>query len=171
MDYTEVYEDLEQDIWYYESVDYVIDKGLMKGTGDSTFAPTETFSRAMMWTVLARLDGSEVEGAEGNWYDKSQQWAVDAGISDGGKPNSGVTREELIVMLWRYMGEPESTGNLDKYTDAASVSSWAEQAMTWAVEIGLVSGVSADTLDPTGSATRAQVAVLIQRFCDLTEQG
>ena len=96
---------------------------------------------------------------------------MDAGISDGGKPNSGVTREELIVMLWRYMGKPESTGNLDKYTDAASVSSWAEQAMTWAVEIGLVSGVSADTLDPTGSATRAQVAVLIQRFCDLTEQG
>jgi len=162
--HAEVYEDLDQRDFYYSSIDFVIESGLMVGTGEAVFAPAENMTRAMMWTVLARMDGAELAG-EDVWYDNNRKWAIKAGLTDGNAPNGGITRQEMIVMLWRYMGKPVAADGLDGYTDAESVSSWAYDAMAWAVEIGLI-GIDAETeLTPNGTATRAQVAALMERLC------
>jgi len=162
--HAEIYKDLDKEDVYYSSVDFVIESGLMKGTAEAVFAPTENMTRAMMWTVLARMDGSELDG-EDVWYDNNRKWAIKAGLTDGNTPNGGITRQEMIVMLWRYMGKPVAADGLDGYTDAESVSSWAYDAMAWAVEIGLI-GTDAETeLTPNGTATRAQVAALMERLC------
>ena len=87
-------------------------------------------------------------------------------VSDGTEPNAFVTREQLVTMLWRYAGEPDSDYSLSAFTDAASVSEWAETAMSWAVENGLITGVTANTLVPSGSATRAQCAAILMRYVE-----
>ena len=166
IDAAEVFDDVAEDSWYYKAVNFMVNLGLMKGVGNSEFAPDEQLSRAMMWTILARLSGADSTPGD-TWYENTRKWAMDAGISDGLDPNGNITREQLIVMLWRYMGEPAATENLSEFTDADSISTWAQQAMAWAVEIGLVNGVTPTTLEPKSNATRAQAATLIYRFCEL----
>ena len=105
----------------------------------------------MVWAILARMDGETVTGA--SWQDAARSWAVARGVSDGTDPNGLVTREQFATMLLRYAGEPASAQSLSAFTDAASVSGWAGTAMAWAVEKGIVTGVTATTLVPQGTAT------------------
>ena len=157
------FNDVASGSWYADAVKNVVNKGLMAGTGKDTFAPDNQVTRAMMWTVLARLDGKDVSGAS-TWYAKAMTWATEKGVSDGTFPGNSITREQLATMLWRAAGSPEAKGALTNFNDAASVSSWATQAMTWAVEQGLISGMGDGALNPQGNATRAQLAVILTAY-------
>ena len=157
------FNDVAAGSWYADAVKNVVNKGLMAGTGKDTFAPDNQVTRAMMWTVLARLDGKDVSGAS-TWYAKAMTWATEKGVSDGTFPGNSITREQLATMLWRAAGSPEAKGALTNFNDAASVSSWATQAMTWAVEQGLISGMGDGALNPQGNATRAQLAVILTAY-------
>ena len=162
-DTSNAFNDVASGSWYADAVKNVVNKGLMAGTGKDTFAPNNQVTRAMMWTVLARLDGKDVSGAS-TWYAKAMTWAIEKGVSDGTFPGNSITREQLATMLWRAAGSPEAKGALTNFNDAASVSSWATQAMTWAVEQGLISGMGDGALNPQGNATRAQLAVILTAY-------
>lgn len=162
-DTSNAFNDVASGSWYADAVKNVVNKGLMAGTGKDTFAPNNQVTRAMMWTVLARLDGKDVSGAS-PWYAKAMTWATEKGVSDGTFPGNSITREQLATMLWRAAGSPEAKGALTNFNDAASVSSWATQAMTWAVEQGLISGMGDGALNPQGNATRAQLAVILTAY-------
>ena len=156
--------DVAEGDWFYDYVEYVYENGLMDGTSGTTFEPDANMTRAMVWAILARIDGETVTGE--NWIEIARTWAMAEGVSDGTDANGLVTREQLATMLWRYTGEPESDYSLSAFTDAASVSEWAETAMSWAVENGLITGVTEDTLVPQGSATRAQCAAILMRYVE-----
>lgn len=171
------YTDLNMGEWYHDGIHYCLDEGLMDGVDAGMFAPNATTSRAMIVTILWRLQGSpEVEATEtftdvspDAWYAKAIAWAVAEGVADGyGEglfgPNDAITREQLAAMLWRYAGSPEADGDLSVFADGADTSSWAEQAMSWAVARGLLTGVDNDRLAPGGQATRAQAATILMRF-------
>ena len=151
--------------WYYSAVKYVYEKGLMDGVDVGVFEPNANMTRAMVWAILARIDGETVTGA--NWIDTARAWAMAEGVSDGTDPNGLVTREQFATMLWRYAGEPASSYSLAKFTDNASVSDWASTAMSWAVEKGIITGVTGSTFVPKGTATRAQCAAMLMRFAEL----
>lgn len=157
--------DVNSNAWYADAVEFVIEEGLMTGTSDTTFAPDTSMSRAMIWTVLAAYNGANTSG--GNpWYAPSQQWAMINGVSDGSAPNGSITREQLAVMLWRAAGSPSTSKNLTGYADANAVSDWAVEALAWAVDNGIISGMSGSTLAPQNTATRAQVAVMLMQFVE-----
>ncbi len=156
--------DVKTGDWFYDYVAYVYSNGLMDGTSATTFEPNANMTRAMVWAILARIDGETVTGA--SWIETARAWAMAEGVSDGTDANGLVTREQLATMLWRYAGEPDSDYSLSAFTDAASVSEWAETAMSWAVENGLITGVTANTLVPSGSATRAQCAAILMRYVE-----
>ena len=150
--------------WFYDYVAYVYANGLMDGVSATEFNPDGNMTRAMVWAILARIDGETVTGE--NWIEIARTWAMAEGVSDGTDANGLITREQLATMLWRYAGEPESDYSLSAFTDAASVSEWAETAMSWAVENGLITGVTENTLVPQGSATRAQCAAILMRYVE-----
>lgn len=157
--------DVNSNAWYADAVEFVIEEGLMTGTSDTTFAPDTSMSRAMIWTVLAAYNGANTSG--GNpWYAPSQQWAMINGVSDGSAPNGSITREQLAVMLWRAAGSPSTSKNLTGYADANAVSDWAVEALAWAVDNGIISGMSGSSLAPQNTATRAQVAVMLMQFVE-----
>ena len=158
--------DVADDFWGKEAIDYVVAEGLMNGTSETTFAPNVTTTRAMLMTILARMDGVDTTGSD-PWYAKGMEWAVAEGISDGTNPEGTITREQLAVMLYRYAGSPESSGTALDCADADQISDWAYMAMHWAVSNGIISGKGNDTLDPQGSATRAEVAQMLYRFVNL----
>lgn len=153
--------DVSRSNWYYDAVKYVYTNGLMDGTAADTFAPGSTMTRRMVWAILARMDGESITGT--NWAGDARAWAMTDGISDGEDPNGLVTRQQLIVMLYRFAGAPDVTGSLSAFADESSVSGWARDAMAWAVEAGLLTGT---TLDPQGAATRSQAAAMLMRFAD-----
>ena len=158
--------DVSVNAWYYEAVKYVYEKGIMNGMDRYSFQPNGTLTRAMVWTMLARLDGVDTEGGN-SWYAKAQEWATATGVSDGENPTGEVTREQLITMLWRYAGSPTYTADLSGYVDTADISSWAEQAMCWAVATGVIEGDENSALTPKASTTRAQAAAMFMRFIEL----
>ncbi len=153
--------------WYADAVKYVTDKGLMNGTDDNQFSPSATTTRAMLMTVLARYAGEDTTGGA-TWYEKGMNWAKAKGVSDGTNPNANITREQLVTMLYRYAGSPKADGKLDSFSDAASVSTYAADAMQWAVANGIVNG-SNGKLNPQNNATRAQVAAILMRFCEMSK--
>ena len=159
------YRDVPPTTWYSEAASYVSARGLMTGTSAAEFSPTANMTRAMVWTVLGRLDGADVSGGISAWYEKAQEWSRAKGISDGSNPNGSVTREELATMLWRYMGSPAASADLSRFSDSASVSGWASAAVQWAVSAGLLEG-SDGNLNPSATATRAEVAAILMRFCE-----
>ena len=161
------FNDVKTSDWYADAVQYVSDKGLMSGTGDNKFAPNDTTTRAMLMTVLARYAGEDTTGGA-TWYEKGMNWAKANGVSDGTNPNANITREQLVTMLYRYAGSPAADGKLDGFTDSASVSSYAVNAMQWAVANGIVNG-SNGKLNPQNNATRAEVAAILMRFCELSK--
>ena len=159
--------DVARGAWYYDHVAYVYTNGLMNGTSATTFSPDADMTRAMVWAILARMDGETVTGAD--WAETARRWAMETGVSDGENPDRSVTREQLATMLWRYTGEPASSRSLSAFADAADVSGYAETAMAWAAEHGIVTGVTDTTLVPRGTATRAQCAAMLMRFAELGE--
>ena len=158
--------DVSVNAWYYEAVKYVYENGIMNGMDRYSFQPNGTLTRAMIWTMLARLDGVDTEGGA-NWYAKAQEWATATGVSDGENPTGEVTREQLITMLWRYAGSPTYTADLSGYVDTADISSWAEQAMCWAVATGVIEGDENAALTPKADTTRAQAAAMLMRAIEL----
>ena len=161
------YVDVASSAWYNDAVQYVTDKGLMSGTGDNKFSPNASTTRGMLMTVLARYAGADTTGST-PWYQKGMDWAKANGISDGTKPTVNITREQLVTMLYRYAGSPAANGSLDNFSDASTVSTYAVNAMQWAVSNGIVNG-SNGKLNPKNNATRAEVAAILMRFCEMSK--
>lgn len=171
--------DVAEGAWYYDAVSYVYANGLMDGVSASEFAPDTTLTRAMLVTILWRMEGepvvnylmpfTDVDG--GAWYAEAVRWAASEGIVTGVSdtsfaPNAEITREQLAAILHRYAGEPATAANLAGYADGASVSAYAVDAMSWCVEHDIITGTTATTLEPQGTATRAQAAAMLMRFAD-----
>ena len=148
--------------WAKDSIDFVTARELFVGTSDSTFDPELFTTRVMLMTVLARLDSTQPSRSIG--YEQGMAWAMANGVSDGSNPNDPITREQLAAMLWRYAGSPSSSYPLN-HPDAGSISDYAQTAMAWAVQVGILSGYEDGSLLPDATATRAVAAAMIQRFC------
>ena len=177
-DVSDIFIDVAPNAWYKDAVQYAYDNGLMIGTSDTEFAPEATTTRAMIVSILARLenvtsaeDAGFADVSADDWYVTAVNWAASAGVVSGTgdgnfSPNAAITREQLAAMLMNYSawkGEDVSArADLSTYSDQPST--WAEETMSWAVVEGLISGVTADQLQPQASATRAQVAAILQRF-------
>ena len=159
------FDDVASSDWFADAVKYVADKGLMNGTGSDTFSPNASTTRGMLMTVLARYAGTDTTGSK-PWYQKGMEWAKAHGVSDGTNPEVNITREQLVTMLYRYAGSPAASGSLDNFSDASTVSSYAVNAMQWAVANGIVNG-SNGKLNPQNNATRAEVAAILMRFCEM----
>ena len=174
--------DVHANDWFFDPVCYVYREGLMTGTSATTFAPNATTTRAMIVSILARQENvTSAEDAgftdvdENDWFATAVNWAAREGIvagfeDDSFRPNAAITREQLAAILCNYSawkGEDTSArADLSRYSDAAEISSWATDVMRWAVAEGLISGMTADELQPQGSATRAQVAAILQRYLE-----
>lgn len=162
------FDDVPEGYWGYEAVQFVSSRELFAGTGDAVFSPDAPMTRAMVWTVLARLDGINTTGKI--WYAAGQQWAMENGISDGTNPNTEVTREQMAAMLYRYALLKEydtaEKADLADYADAASISDYAVEAMAWANAKEVVNGVTTTTLEPQMDAARVQVAQMLKSFCE-----
>ena len=164
--------DVSVNAWYYEAVKYVYENGIMNGMDRYSFQPNGTLTRAMVWTMLARLDGVDTEGGN-SWYAKAQEWATANGVSDGENPTGEVTREQLVTMLYRYAqykGYDVSIGedtNILSYVDVDQVSDWAMEAFQWACGTGVIEGDENSALTPKASTTRAQAAAMFMRFIEL----
>ena len=162
------FDDVPESYWGYEAVQFASSHELFAGTGDTVFSPDAPMTRAMVWTVLARLDGINTTGEI--WYAAGQQWAMEHGISDGTNPNAEVTREQMAAMLYRYALLKEydtaEKADLAGYADAASISDYAVEAMAWANAKKVINGVTTTTLEPQMDAARAQVAQMLKSFCE-----
>ena len=153
--------------WAQNAIGNTVAESLFSGVTDTSFAPNASATRGMLMTVLARYAGTDTtDGA--TWYEKGMEWAKTNGVSDGTNPNADITREQLVTMLYRYAGSPTANGKLDNFSDSASVSSYAENAMQWAVANGIVNG-SNGKLNPQNNATRAEVAAILMRFCEMSK--
>lgn len=163
--------------WAHDAIEYVVDKDLFAGTSATTFSPEGTMTRAMLWVVLARMDGVDTSKTNGGaWYQAGLDWAVKNGISDGTNPKNNITREQFASMLYRYAenaGEDitADTSELNKFIDTINIASYALEPLAWAVENGIVSGTSSDTISPAGNATRAQVATMLMRYDQTFNDG
>lgn len=177
--------DVPSDAWYAEAVQYVYENGLMTGTSDNAFSPDLTSSRAMIVTILWRMAGSPAvnyamdfaDVPADQWYSEAIRWATSEGIVGGygnGSFGTGdpITREQFAVMLYRFaqnQGYDVTVGedtNILSYTDFADLNEYTISAMQWACGAGIITGTSETTLTPDGSATRAQVATILMRFCE-----
>ena len=162
------FKDVPQNSWFASAVQYVTSNSLMNGTSSTAFSPNASMSRGMLMTVLARYAGESTEGGT-VWYEKGMNWVKNKGISDGSAPNRNITREQLAAVLYRYAGEPDGAADLSAYTDAGSVSAYAEKAVQWCVKNGILTGKTSSTLAPKATATRAECAAMLQRFANLTK--
>ena len=153
--------DVSEGAWYYGAVCYVWENGIMEGVETDKFAPNSPLTRAMVWAILARLDGVEVSGD--NWMTTAQEWAVRSSVSDGENPTGYITREQLVTMLWRYAGGPVVDYALAA-PDADQISDWALEAMRWAASEGIIEGDDLGNLNPAANSTRAHAAAFMQRF-------
>lgn len=178
--------DVTDDSWYAEAVDYVYEHELMSGIGTISFGPDTYMTRAMLVTVLYRLAGSPdvsgdipfVDVPDDAYYYAPVKWCYENGIAAGTSrnafsPDANISREQMVTIFARYAeskGLDISDGaNLSIYNDLEAVSVYALSPFEWAVKAGIVSGTSADTLTPQGTATRAQCAVIMQRFIEWTD--
>lgn len=162
------FEDVPKDSWAFEGVNYVWRNSLMSGVSETSFAPDEATNRAMVWTVLARMQGASTEAAEGQaWYEPGLTWAVRQGLGDGTNPTGSITREYLAEMLWKCVGGPLTPADLSGFSDRGQVSGYAANAVNWAVANGILKG-SDGRLSPQGSVTRAELAAMVMRFKVLT---
>lgn len=174
--------DISENDWFYDDVMFVFANDLMVGTGDATFSPEISTSRAMIAVTLWRMEGEpEPKGANpytdvenGAWYTEAITWANENGIAEGYgngcfQPETPVTREQLAAFFYRYAEykgyDITITGSLDHFNDKDNVSEWAKDTMAWAVGYGLIGGKGNNMLDPQGEATRAEFAAMLQRFC------
>ena len=153
-----------KDHWSRDEVNFVAARDLFNGVGGNQFGVSEPMTRGMVNTVLARLAGVDTTPGQGQaWYEVGTDWAKKNGISDGTNPTAPVTREQLATLLYRYAGSPSVSGTLHA-ADAASVSDYAEDALLWANQNGIVNGVGSNTIAPKDNAQRAQVAAMLARY-------
>lgn len=157
------FSDVPADHWAHTAVAFATARELFSGTGEHTFSPGSDMTRAMLMTVLARLDGQDVSGGA-TYYEKAMVWAQSAGISDGKNALSPITREQLAAMLYRYAGSPAVNDAALSFADADQASSYAGSALRWAVHEGLLTGKPGGLLDPKTSATRAEVSAILMRY-------
>ncbi len=173
--------DVPPENWASEAVTFAAARELFSGTSETSFSPDETMSRAMLATVLYRLEGQPEQAvmsaysdvSDGAWYADSIAWAVENGIVSGygdGQfgPNDSVTREQFVVMLWRYVGSPKASRRDLEFADADQVSDYAQEALCWAVENGVLKGNDSGQLVPGGTATRAEAAQMLKNFMENT---
>lgn len=150
--------------WSQDDVNFVAARELFNGVGGNQFGVSQPMTRGMVNTVLARLAGVDTTPSQGQaWYEVGTDWAKKNGISDGTNPTAPVTREQLATLLYRYAGSPSVSGTLHA-ADAASVSDYAEDALLWANQNGIVNGVGSNTIAPKDNAQRAQVAAMLARY-------
>lgn len=177
--------DVKQGNWYYDAVQTVYNKGLMKGTSAGIFDPNGTTTRGAVVTILHRMAGNPNLGASSfpdvspnTWYSRAVAWAASKGIvlgySDGSfRPNEAVTREQMAAILLRYASyegySEEVDLDLSYYTDSSFISPSAQLAMAWAVQTGIITGLSGRQLSPTGKTTRAQLATILTRYLSYIE--
>ena len=174
--------DVTEGDWFYDAVRYAYETGLMDGVGDSLFAPNSETTRAQLVTILYRLAGQPAVSGDlpftdveaGTWYTDAVAWAAENGIVNGTTdttfaPGDDITREQLVTVLYRYAEskgyDVSASADLSGYPDAGQVQDYAQPAMAWAVAEGIVEGVDGN-LNPTGDATRAQIATILMRFCE-----
>ena len=146
--------------WAREEIDFVSARELVNGVSDTIYAPNASATRAQLWTILARQNDADLSGGA-NWYEKAQLWSKDKGISDGTEPNAAINRAQMVTMLWRTMGQP-AAGGAATFTDVPADSYYA-QAVAWAVENGITTGVGGGRFDPSATCTRAQIATFLAR--------
>mgnify|MGYP000718981458 CR=1 FL=1 len=149
-----------QNHWAKDAIDFVSARGLVNGMNETTYAPDSSTTRAQLWTILARQNDADLSGGN-TWYEKAQNWAKAKGISDGTDPDAAINRAQMVTMLWRAMGQP-AAGSAASFTDVPT-DSYYEQAVAWAVEHGITSGVGGGRFDPDAACTRAQIAAFLYR--------
>lgn len=177
--------DVNEGDWFYDAAKFVYEKGMMSGTSENAFSPNAATTRGMLVTILYRMEG-EPEAKEASfsdvsremYYAKAVDWASQNGIVTGygGNetgtfgPDNSVTREQMATILYRYSAKKgkdmTARGDLSGFTDCSAISAYAQEAVTWAVGMGLVSGMGDGTVAPAGSATRAQVATILMRYLE-----
>ncbi len=176
------FEDVSEGDWFHSDVLYVYEKGLMSGTAEGVFSPNETMTRAMLVTVLWRLEGKPegekshfADVAEGTYYNTAVAWAFKENIVSGYDsesfcPDNAVTREQLAAIIFRYAKyknyDVSANTDVSRYADAGRISSYALPAFEWANAQGIITGSSETTLNPEGNASRCQVAAILRRFAD-----
>ena len=150
-----------QDHWAKDAIDFVSARGLVNGMNDSIYAPDASTTRAQLWTILARQNNADLTGGA-TWFENAQDWAKEKGISDGMNPNGTINRAQMVTMLWRAMGQPAPTAAAT-FTDVSADSYYA-QAVAWAIENGITTGVGGGRFDPNSTCTRAQIATFLYRL-------
>lgn len=179
---TNPFTDVSVDDWYYDEVQYVYENDLMKGTSTTTFSSDVTVNRAMMVTILYRLEGAPAVSTTGSftdvpagqYYTDAVEWAkenkITAGYGGLFGPNDLLTREQMATFFYRYAEfkgyDVSASADLSSYTDLATVGSYALDAFKWTNANGLIKGTTTTTLSPKGDATRGQLAVILYRFCE-----
>ena len=174
VDNTKNFTDVPDTYWGADAVAFAASREIFSGTSETTFAPAAFMTRAMIVTVLARLENVDTSTGD-TWYEAGREWAMGNGISDGSNMGAPLTREQLATMLYRYAqfkGYDTAQGGMAirEYADFEQISDYAVEAMTWAVNTGLLNGVGNNTLAPQSLATRAQVATILLRFIRNTAQ-
>ena len=159
------FDDVPASFWAYDEIAWAYDNGYVNGTSATTFSPNSSITRQQVWMILARLSGTDPASMAA-----AREWAMVNDISDGTNPGNAVTRQQLVALLYRYaqmMGYDNGAREaLTSFPDAGTVSGYAQEPMQWSVANGIVAGTSAGTLNPAGTATRAQFAVILYRFWD-----
>lgn len=176
---SKAFTDLGDKQWYHDFIDYAVENGLLEGTSPTTMEPNATLIRAQLAQILYNIEDKPAVTGEmifedvpaSEWFYSPILWANQNDIINGTSPTTfepleDISRQDLALMLYRYAGKPAVTGDLDGFTDADQVGDWAEEAMTWAVAEGIVQGDTPTTLNPTGTATRAEAAAMLQRFLE-----
>ncbi len=191
-DYIKHFTDVKQDAWYEDEVAYCVQQGIVSGMSETTFVPNGKLTRAQFLTLLAAVDGVDLDAYAGknagfedvkpsHWFNEEVCWAVENGITSGISetkfgPNNNVTRSQLARFFYVYTektgGDVDGRADISAYPDANKVQSWAQEPVQWAVDAGLIAGVNkngVDYLDPNGNATRAQAARMFMLFTQLGE--
>lgn len=172
---SDIFPDLQPGAWYIDAIGWLYNKGIMQGNADGTFAPNDNISRAMFAQLLYNSSGRPVgyssrfaDVAAGSWYAPAIGWAQENGVvlgytAERFAPNEGITREQLVVMLWRFAGQPQ-VEQPARFTDAAQVGDWAASAVAWAAAEGIVIGDENGAFKPQSMATRAEAAQMLVRY-------
>lgn len=156
------FNDVAETNWYYDAVKFVNDKNLFEGNSENSFAPKQLLTRAMVWTVIGRLEGAELSGI--NVFEDARTWAIKSEISDASNPSGNVPREQFVTMLWRYCGSPKANATLVGFNDANEIDDYAKEAMAWAVEKGIIIGKGNGLLAPNDNVTRAEAATILMAY-------
>ena len=173
--------DLDPDAWYHDGVHWALENGVMNGMGDGLFQPDTSTSRAMIVTILWRMEGAPeypdlldfTDVEPDSWYASAVRWTASEEIVNGYNettfgPNDSVTREQLVTILCRYANyrgeDVDKDASLSVYTDSAKISDWAESSLRWAIASGIIHGIEDNVLSPDTEATRAQVATMLMRY-------